>query len=88
VDAATRQAARTVEERVGGTFLDYYTEVVRLSRQYGAQPDSFRAALDSLPGSHLSDDDWAAWTAPYAGDMDRLVERLDEATAGLPSTGH
>jgi hypothetical protein len=87
VDPATRQAARAVEERVGGTFLDYYTEVVRLSRLYGAEPDSFRAALDSLPGSHLSDDDWAAWTAPYAGDLERLVDRLDEATAGLPPAG-
>ncbi|MBZ0270199.1 hypothetical protein K8I85_18760, partial [bacterium] len=65
MDAATREAARAVEERVGGTFLDYYTEVVRLSRQYGAEPDSFRAALDALPGSHLSEEEWTAWTAPY-----------------------
>lgn len=88
VDAATREAARAVEERVGGTFLDYYTEVVRLSRQYGAEPDSFRIALDALPGSHLSDEDWAAWTAPWSADTEILVERLDEATAGLAPTGN
>ena len=80
-DRNTRRAARAVEERVGGTFLDYYTEVLSLATRYGAQPDSFRAALDAHPGSHLTDEEWAAWTAPYAEDADHLMERLSEVTA-------
>jgi hypothetical protein len=83
VDRATREAARAVDEQVGGTFLDYYEEVLRLAHQYGAQPDSFRVALDALPGSHLTDEEWADWTAPYSQDPAPLAERLEKVIAAL-----
>lgn len=75
-------ATRAVEERVGD-FVDYYDSVLRLARQYAAYPDSFRAGLDSLPGSHLSDEDWEAWTRPYRNDPAALHERLETVIANL-----
>lgn len=73
---------RAVEENVGD-FVDYYDSVLRLARQYAAYPDSFRAGLDSLPGSHLSEEDWEAWTRPYRDDPGALHERLETVIANL-----
>jgi hypothetical protein len=70
-------------EEKAGSFLDYYEEVLKLSRRHAASPDSFRAALDALPGSHLSDREWQAWTAPYEDDAGPLAERLEEVIAEL-----
>ena len=71
-----------VESRAGD-FLDYYGEVLRLSHDYAAHPDSFRAAIDSLPGSHLSEKEWEAWIAPYRDDPRVVSERLEKIIAGL-----
>jgi hypothetical protein len=71
-----------VEERAGD-FLDYYEEVLHLARRYGAAPDSFRTALEALPGSHLTDAEWDAWTAPYRDDPGALADRLEEVIAEL-----
>ena len=73
---------RAVEEKAG-SFLDYYEAVLLASRRYSASPDSFRAAVDSLPGSHLTDEEWAAWTAPYERDAGPLAERLEEVIGEL-----
>jgi len=83
VDRATLAAARAVDEKAGGTFLDYYEEVLHLAQRYGTQPDSFRVALDALPGSHLTDEEWQAWTAPYGQDPQPLAERLEKVIADL-----
>lgn len=83
VDRSTRAAARAVDARVGGTFLEYYEDVLRLAQRYSAQPDSFRLALNALPGSHLTEEEWAAWTAPYAGDPEGLARRLERVIAEL-----
>ena len=82
-DQATLEAARAVDEKVGGTFRDYYGEVLRLAQRYTSEPDSFRVALDALPGSHLTDEQWAAWTAPYAQDPQPLADHLEEVIAEL-----
>lgn len=71
-----------VEEKAGD-FLDYYETVLELSRRHAAWPDSFRAALDSLPGSHLTDEEWKAWTAPYREDPSRMADRLEDVIARL-----
>jgi hypothetical protein len=71
-----------VEEKAGD-FLDYYANVLRLSHEYSAHPDSFRAALEELPGSHLSEEEWMAWTAPYRNDPREVSERLEKIIAGL-----
>jgi len=71
-----------VEEKAGD-FLDYYETVLDLSRRYAARPDSFRAALDSLPGSHLDDEEWEAWTAPYRENPSRMADRLEEVIGRL-----
>jgi hypothetical protein len=71
-----------VEERAGD-FLDYYAEVLQLARRYAAEPDSFRAALDSLPGSHLSEREWKAWTEPYRAHPEQLADHLEEVIANL-----
>jgi hypothetical protein len=71
-----------VEEKAG-SFLDYYEEVLTLARRHAAHPDSFRAALDSLPGSHLTDEEWRAWTAPYETDAAALAERLEKTIGEL-----
>ena len=72
----------TVEvEKRAGDFLDYYGEVLRLSHDYAAHPDSFRAAIDSLPGSHLSEKEWEAWIAPYRDDPRVVSERLEKVIA-------
>jgi hypothetical protein len=71
-----------VEEKAG-SFLDYYEQVVVLARRHAAEPDSFRAALDSLPGSHLSPEEWEAWTEPYREDPQTLRNRLEEVMAQL-----
>ena len=70
-----------VEEKAGD-FLDYYEEVLRLTRAHPAQADSFRAALAALPGSHLDDEEWEAWTRPYRAHPDRLANRVEEILAG------
>jgi hypothetical protein len=83
VDRDTRAAARAVDRKAGSTFLDYYAEVLRLAQRYNAQPDSFRIALDALPGSHLTDGEWKAWTAPYARDPEPLAQRIEKVIADL-----
>ena len=72
-------------EEVAGDFLDYYDAVLHMSRRYSAHPDSFRAAVDSLPGSHLTDEQWEAWTAPYREHPNLLADRLEEVIAELRS---
>lgn len=71
-----------VEEKAGD-FLDYYEDVLRLARRYPMHPDSFQTALDSLPGSHLSDEEWDAWTAPHRANAVQMAERLEEVIAEL-----
>jgi len=78
-----RSPATLAVEEVAGDFLDYYAIVLRLSARYSAEPDSFRAALDSLPGSHLTDEEWDAWTAPYREHPALLADRLEEVIAEL-----
>ena len=68
-------------ERVAGDFIDYYGAVLHLATRYSASPDSFRAALDSLPGSHLTDEEWEAWTAPYREHPGVLADLLEEKLA-------
>ncbi|HMB70385.1 MAG TPA: hypothetical protein VKU85_13800, partial [bacterium] len=76
-------AAEAIDARTGTTFPDYYEDVVRLAQRYSAHPDSFRAALDSLPGSHLSDEEWEAWVAPHVQDPYGLAYRLEEVITTL-----
>lgn len=68
-------------EAKAGDFADYWAEVLRLARRHAAHPDSFRTALDALPGSHLTDEEWAAWTAPYEAAPHHLADALEEAIA-------
>jgi hypothetical protein len=70
-------------EEIAGDFLDYYQELLQLSNQYSSHPDSFQAAVDSLPGSHLTDEQWEAWTAPYREQPALLADRLEEVMAEL-----
>ncbi len=83
--AGDRPAPRSAETRAveskAGDFAAYWAEVLRLARRHAAHPDSFRAAVDSLPGSHLTDEEWAAWTAPYAEDPGTLADSLEAAIA-------
>jgi hypothetical protein len=76
-----RSAGTRAVDAKAGDFADYWAEVLRLSRRHAAHPDSFRMALDALPGSHLTDDEWAAWTAPYEGAPGSLARSLEEAMA-------
>lgn len=70
-------------EEIAGDFLDYYEQVLRLSRRHVASPDSFQVAVAALPGSRLTDEQWEAWTAPYRAEPDRLAERLEKVIADL-----
>jgi hypothetical protein len=82
------KSAETIAvERKAGDFADYWSEVLRLSRRHVAHPDSFRVALDALPGSHLTDEEWDAWTAPYRDDPNRLAARLEEAMSTVTARG-
>ena len=65
-------------EAKAGDFADYWAEVVRLSRRHAAHPDSFRAAIDALPGTHLTDAEWDAWIAPYRARPGDLASRLEQ----------
>lgn len=78
-----RSAQTLAVEEKAGDFLDYYEEVLRLARRYTAYPDSFQTALDALPGSHLSDEEWEAWTAPYREDAAGMAMRLEAVIADL-----
>lgn len=81
---AAPKSPQTIEvEKRAGDFLDYYGEVLRLSQEYAAHPDSFRTAIDSLPGSHLSEKEWEAWIAPYRDDPRKVSERLEKIIADL-----
>jgi hypothetical protein len=66
-----------------GTFADYYAEVLRISRRHPASPDSFRMALRFFPGSHLSEEEWAAWTAPCLDRPDLLAADFEEVLEEL-----
>ncbi len=70
-------------EGKAGDFLDYYEEVTRLARQYAADADSFRIGLDALPGSHLTDAEWSAWTAPYEEEPGHLADRIERVLTDL-----
>jgi hypothetical protein len=81
---STAKSPETIAvENRAGDFLEYYGEVLRLSQEYAAQPDSFRAAIDSLPGSHLTEEEWKAWIAPYGDDPREVADRLEKIIAGL-----
>jgi len=81
---AAPKSPQTIEvEKRAGDFLDYYGEVLHLSQEYAAHPDSFRAAIDSLPGSHLNEKEWEAWIAPYRDDPRQVSERLEKIIADL-----
>jgi hypothetical protein len=85
---ARRTEATAAVEAKAGDFADYWAEVLKLSRRYGASPDSFRAGLDALRGSHLTDAEWAAWVAPYRDAPDKLAAKMEStlaATAPTPS---
>lgn len=81
--APVRSPETLAVEAKAGSFLDYYEEILTLSRRYAAFPDSFQAAVDSLPGSHLTDEEWEAWTTPYVDDAGPLAERLEKVIAEL-----
>jgi hypothetical protein len=83
--AVPRSAETRAAEAKAGDFLDYYDEVLRLARRYAAQPDSFRTALTELPGSHLTEEEWDAWTEPYAQDPVHLASHVEELLAELAS---
>ncbi len=72
-------------EETAGDFLDFYEEVLRLARHHAADPDSFRISLDGLPGSHLTDEEWEAWTAPYEEEPAHLAARIEEVLTDLAS---
>lgn len=83
------ESAETIAvEKKAGDFADYWAEVVQLSRRHAAHPDSFRAAIDSLPGTHLTDEEWEAWVAPHRerpGELATKLERtMAEITANQP----
>jgi hypothetical protein len=71
-------------EAKAGDFADYWAEVLRLSRRYATRPDSFAAAVDALPGSHLTEAEWDAWTAPYRQDSRLLAKKLEGALSEMP----
>jgi hypothetical protein len=73
---------RAVEARAGD-FLEYYEHVLRLAKEHATEPDSFRVALDALPGSHLSDEEWQAWVAPYTDDPVAFADRVESVLADL-----
>ncbi len=80
--AAPRKSEETIAaEARAGDFIDYYAQVLRLAQTHSAQPDSFRAALDSLPGTHLDDAAWNAWVRPSLDDPRRFTDRLEEVIA-------
>lgn len=78
---AEKSPATLAAEKKAGDFADYWAEVVRLSRRHVAHPDSFRAAVDSLPGTHLTDAEWEAWIAPYRDHPGKLASKLEETMA-------
>ncbi|MEZ5066133.1 MAG: hypothetical protein R3B81_15475 [bacterium] len=78
---APRSPETLAAEEKAGDFLAYYDAVVTLSRRYATEPDSFRVHLDALPGSRLTDAEWAAWTAPYRDAPRALADRLESAIA-------
>ena len=84
-DTVERSPETQAIDVIAGDFLDYYEELLYLSNLYSAHPDSFQAAVDSLPGSHLSDEQWEAWTAPYREHPDQLADRLEQVMAELRS---
>lgn len=72
-------------EAEAGPFPDYMEQVLRLARRHGADPDSFRVALDALPGSHLTDEEWEAWTRPSRENPAPLADRIEEVLTDLAS---
>ena len=84
--APPRSAETRAVEAKAGDFADYWADVLRLARRHAAQPDSFRIALDRLPGSHLTHEEWRAWVAPYETAPGELADSLEEAiTTVAPS---
>ncbi len=73
-------------EKEAGDFLDYYAEVLRLAQEHAAEPDSFRIALDALPGTHLDEEAWSVWTQPYRDDPRRFSDRLERIIAERKTT--
>lgn len=82
-DHVERTPETQAVEEIAGDFLDYYQELLHLSNRYSSHPDSFQAAVDSLPGSHLTEEQWDAWTAPYRDHPALLASRLEGVMAEL-----
>jgi hypothetical protein len=81
-DRPAPKASETIAvEARAGDFLDYYARVLQLAQAHASAPDSFRAALDSLPGSHLDEKEWEAWTRPYRENPSRLADQLERILA-------
>lgn len=81
--APERSPETLAVEAIAGDFLDYYEEVLHLARQYSAQPDSFQIVIDALPGSHLTEEQWEAWTAPHRSNPRELAAHLERVIAEL-----
>ncbi len=84
LDPQTAAAAAAVEEKAG-SFLEYYATVLDLAQRHTAQPDSFVAELERLPGTHLTEDEWNAWVAPHAADPRPMADELEALLAELAS---
>jgi hypothetical protein len=84
-DPAKSRDTLAVEAKAGD-FADYWAEVLKLSRRYIARPDSFRIALEALPGSQLSEAEWNAWVEPYHKDPLRLAGKIERAMAEMTET--
>lgn len=85
-DPSEKTPETVAVEQKAGDFLAYYAEVLRLARRYAAEPDSFQIALGALPGSHLAEDEWKAWTEPYREHPERLADHLEEVIANLSTS--
>mgnify|MGYP003557604593 CR=1 FL=1 len=79
--APPRSPMTQAVEAKAGDFADYWAEVLRLARLHAAHPDSFRVALEALPGSHLTHEEWRAWVGPYEAAPGELATSLEEAIA-------
>jgi hypothetical protein len=81
-EAPFEKSAETLAvEAEAGDFLDYYAAVLELAQRHASQPDSFRVALEALPGTKLGEREWEAWTRPYRAAPERLAERLEKIIA-------
>lgn len=76
-----------LEDRAG-PFLEYYEQVLRLAQRHAAHPDSFKLALDAMPGSHLDARAWDTWTQRERTNPKLFAEKLEAIiAASRPSPG-